>query len=362
MGPSGFFSGVAEDVSAYNSVVIAVKTDQEGTYSIQFSNDATNWDSVLTRYYRVGQIEPPHRFTITRQYCRAVFNNNTTGTQSYFRLQTSYGDKTELNIPTDAVMAKDYDATAVRPIDYHYEVALGRRQGATTWNKFGYNADVDVGTETVWAYGGTFVPMTGASTLSIVSNHTGDSFLGSGAKSVILQGVDANYQAVNEVLSLSGTSPVTTANLYRGVNRMSVYLAGASQNNMGDITATAVTGSTVQAYMPVGQGVTQQLIFFTQADHQVLADWLVLNAEKISGGTTPKVTFKGWVYSAVSNGKYEVFRQIVDTNVDDHIELRPSQPFVIGEKSIFYIEATTNVNDTSVQGRFSLIEVRDTDA
>lgn len=361
---SGFFTGVAEDVSAYDSVVVAVKTDQDGIYSVQFSNDGTNWDSVLNRYYRTSQIDPPHRFTIARQYCRVAFNSTSTGNQSYFRLQTTYGEKAQLNIPIDSTIAQDYDALAVRPTDYHYEVALGRRQGATTWNKFGYNADVDVGTETVWAYGGTFVPMTGAFPLNIVSSSTGDNgyLMGSGTRGVVVYGVGDNYQSLTEVVTLSGTSPVSTTNSFRGVNRTAIYLAGAAKSNIGNITVTDSVGSSVQAYIPAGEGTSQQLIFFTQANHQALADWLLLNAEKIAGGSTPKVTFKGWVYSAVSNAKYEVFRQIVDTNVDDHLELTPSQPFVIGEKSIFYIEATTNVADTSVAGRFSLIEIQDVDA
>jgi hypothetical protein len=51
-------------------------------------------------------------------------------------------------------------------------------------------------------------------------------------------------------------------------------------------------------------------------------------------------------------------RQLVDANTDDHIELRPSQPFVIGEKSVFWIEATTDQNNTLAAGRFSLIEIK----
>lgn len=122
------FTGTGEDVTQYDSVVVAVKTDQDGTLTVQFSNDNTNWDSVLTKYYRTTQVEPPHRFTITRRYCRVTFQNTSASNQTYLRLQTTFGNKTELNAPLDSVISQDYDSISVRPSDYHYEVALGRRQ------------------------------------------------------------------------------------------------------------------------------------------------------------------------------------------------------------------------------------------
>lgn len=359
------FTGTWEDVSGYTGVIVALKTDQNGYYTIQFSPDGTNTDSSLTRYYRTTQTEPPHAFEITRKYCRVVFTNDSGSDQTYLRLQTKFvSNRTGLNIPMDATMSQDYDAIAVRPSNYVYEAALGRRQGATTWNKFGYNADVDIGTEVIAAFGGSFSPLTTASTLTIVSSSTDDdgSPAGTGANSIVIYGIDANRKSQTEVVTLNGTTNVVTATTWLGVNRAAIYLAGSTLTNVGNITITATTGGTVQAYLPAGEGTTQQLIYFTQADHQALADWLILNAARFNTGTEPIVTFKGWVYSAVSNAKYEVFRQVVDCNLEDHIELRPSQPFVIGEKSCFWIEATTQVNNTAVAGRFSLIEIRDVDA
>lgn len=358
------FTGTAEDVTQYDSVVVSVKTDQNGTYTIQSSNDGTNWDSTLTRYYRTSQIEPPHRFTITRRYVRIVFTNTSASDQTYLRLQTVYGNKTSLNAPTDSVLAQDYDATVVRPTDFKYEVALGRRQGATTWNKFGYNGDIDIGTEVVAAQGGTFTFLTTASTLTIVSSSADDDGnpVGTGANSLVIYGIDANRVAQTEVVTMNGTTNVVTATTWLGINRVAIYLAGSTYTNVGNITITATTGGTTQAYVPAGKGTTQQLIFFTQADHQFLSDWLTLDAEKLSGGTQPIVQFRGWVWSAVSNAKYEVFYFTVNLSVETTHEYIPSQPFVVGEKSVFWVEATTDQNNTVTSGRFSGIEFKDVDA
>lgn len=357
------FTGTWQDVTQYSSIIVAPKTDQNGYYLIQFSPDGINTDSSLIRYYRTNSIEPPHRFSKTRQYARIIFVN-TGNDQTYLRLQTILGDIHPLNVPGDAVMSQDYDSTSVRPSKFEYEVALGLRQGATTWNKFGYNGDVDVGTEVLAVFGGTFTPLLTGTRLSISSTSTDDNGYtsGSGCRAIVVYGIDQNRVSQTEVVTLSGTASVLTAGQWLGVNRSAIYLAGSGLGNAGVITMTAVSDGSVQAQIGVGEGTTQQCIFFTQKDHQALIDWLIVDGEKLSGGTTPKFTFKAWVYSAVSNAKYEIFRQVVDTTVDDHIELRPSQPFVVGEKSCFWIEVTTDQNNSIATGRFSLIEFRDFDA
>lgn len=358
------FTGTGEDVSQYESVVVSVKTDQDGAYTVQFSNDNTNWDSVLTRYYRTAQIEPPHRFTITRKYCRVVFTNTSASNQTYIRLQTTFGRKGDLNIPSDSIMSQDYDALSVRPTDFKYESALGRRQGYTTWNKFGFNTDIDIGTETIWSTGGSFTRMSTARTLSIVSTSTDDdgSPAGIGANSVVVYGVDANWKAQTVIVTLNGTTPVVTTETWLGVNRIAVYLAGSSGANVGVITATATTDLTIQAEVPAGVGTTQHAIYFVQADHQAIMDWLYITLVKNSGGTQPIVTVKAWVFSAVSNCWYEVFRDYLNGTIENHTELKPAQPFIVGEKSIIEFRATTDQNNTEVGVRVSLIEARDPDA
>jgi hypothetical protein len=355
------FTGTGEDVSQYNSVVVAVKTDQNGTFTVQFSNDNTNWDSTLTRYYRTDQIEAPHRFTITRQYMRITFTNTSASNQTYIRLQTTFGEKSELNAPADSTLAQDFDATVSRPTDFHYEVALGRRQGYTLWNKFGYNADIDSGaTETYWSVGGTFTRIASAETLDIVSTSTDDdgSPAGTGANSIVVYGVDENWEEQIEIVTLNGTTAVTTTNSWLGVNRMSIYLAGSQKKNVGTITATATTELTTQAQIPAGLGTTQHAFFFVPAGHTVLMDWLYITLTKNAGGSQPILTTKGWVTSEVSNARYEVFRDYINGDTENHTDLLPSQPFVVGEKSLFELEGSTDQNNTEVSVRFTLIQVK----
>lgn len=358
------FTGAWEDVSAYQSVTIAVKTTENGTFSVQFSPDGTNQDSTLTRYYRTNQIETPHRLTVTRKYCRVVFTNTSASDQTALRLQTIFGEQQDLNATMDSTLSQDFDAVVVRPTDYNTEVALGRRQGATLWNKFGYNASLTTANtaEVISSWGGTFVPMTTARTLSVVSTDATDANGNTGANNIVIYGIDANRQTQTVVVTMNGTTPVVTTETWLGVNRIAIGLSGTNKINAGTITATATTDLTIQAEVPIGEGTSQQCIFFTQDSHQALIEWLTINPVRFGAGTEPVVTVKAWVYSAVSNSKYEVARLNIDTSIEGHSELTPPLPFPIGEKSCFWLEASSTRDATAISARFSLIEVRDVDA
>jgi len=358
-GDTSNFVGDWVEADQYPSIVVAVATDQPGIYYIEFSPDGVYADSTLTRYYRVGQINIPHRFTITRKFVRVRFINSGDA-QTYFRLQTILGAQTDLNAPIDSVLAKDFDALCTRPTDYRLEIALGRRQGATLWNKFGYNEDIDTGTEVLASWGGTFTPLLTATTLSIVSTDATDDIAGTGAQKLVIIGVDENRNAQTEIIDMDGLTPVVTTSQWLGINRMTIFLAGTDIMNNGTITATAVTDASIQAQIPAENGVTQQCIFFTADKHQALADWLFINTLR-QAAANPKITAVGWVYSAVSNARYEVFNVGVDTAVDNTLTLSPSQAFVIGESSVFWIEITTDKANTIANGRFSLVEIEDVD-
>jgi hypothetical protein len=248
--------------------------------------------------------------------------------------------------------------------DFGSVVSLGKRDGIRTWTKWGYNADVDTAAEEmVWSVGGDMTFLTTASTLSVVSSSTADDVGGTGATGVVIYGIDANRKYAVEVVFLDGTTPVVTTSTWLGINRMAIYAAGSGQINAGAITATAVTGSTVQGSIPAGEGSTQTAIFFTQDEWQTLVNEVKVNAVKITGGGgSPVVTAKMWVFSFVSNAKYEVLRVSMDTSVENSFDLSFIHPILVAEKSVIYWTCDTDANNTEISVRFGLNEHRDEDA
>ena len=345
------FTGTAE-LNEYPDVMITVNTDQNGTLTFEFSPDGTNWDNSLTFDYATDRINPPHILVKGGRYFRAKFENTSTSAQTFLRLQTSYGLFQKPTSPINGTLAETYDAIVTRPTDYKLEVASGKRQGSELWNKFGYNNDVDTGTEILASFGGTFNPLTTATTINIVSTSANDTSGGTGCNSIFLNGIDANRNIQTELVTLNGTTTVTTVSTWLGINRVSMVLCGSGQVNDGDINLTAVTGGSAMAQMPANGGVTQQCIFHVPANYTFNAEWFWVNV--LNRAKDAVLTFKFWVYSAVSNGKQEVAKIDVDTSkTTQPSELSPNLPFPISEKTVCWVEVTSDKDNVICNARFS---------
>lgn len=125
----------------------------------------------------------------------------------------------------------------------------------------GINRDISTGTtpETIWPTGGAYVWPTVATTVSLVSDDANDTAAGTGAQSVIIVGLDDEFNEINEVVVLAGLTPVVSTQLFFRINRLIVGSAGTSKNNEGLIIATvdSLTTSTIVAT----DGISLQVIY-----------------------------------------------------------------------------------------------------
>jgi len=353
------FTGVAE-LNDYADVMITTKSDQNGTIYFEFSPDGTNWDTSLSFVYDTSRINPPHIFVKAERYFRVRFLNTSATDQTIFRINTYYGAFEKLTSPINGTVSDNYDALVVRPTDYRYEVAMGKRQGRNTVNKWGYNLDIDSGSgeEIIAPWGGTFNPntdiMSVAQTFTITYNNATDGLGQTGALVLIITYIDANYNEITAFHTLGSTGTDTTSFTGFGINRVVVYTTGGLGWNAQDITLRASADSTIQAQVPAEKSVTQQCIYHTPINHNLLMDWVKGNVLKISGGGgNPTTTVVGYSWSRVTETRYEIFREDIDTNVENHMIVAPSQPFVVGGREVIYFECSTDTNNTVMKFRFS---------
>lgn len=139
-------------------------------------------------------------------------------------------------------------------------ISRGRVPGLSIVHKFGRNPDIDSGTipEDVWYTGGLFNWETSAAVVSVTSasaNDDGDP-VGTGAATLTIEGLDANWDEVSETITLNGVSAVTTTATMIRVNRAYITSVGTYHgSNDGDITGT-INGNTAFT-IEAGQGQTQ---------------------------------------------------------------------------------------------------------
>jgi hypothetical protein len=138
--------------------------------------------------------------------------------------------------------------------------------------KFGSNPNVGTSEESIWDQGGLYVYPTAAITMTVSSSSTNDAAAGTGARTVAIAGLDANYREISETITLNGQTAVNTVNQYIRVYRARVTSAGSGGTNAGNIhigtgTVTAGVPATTYARVSAGEGQTLMAIFTVPAGY-----------------------------------------------------------------------------------------------
>jgi len=175
--------------------------------------------------------------------------------------------------------------------------------------KFGTNPEVGTAYEDVWAGGGTHIRLAAATLLEVASTSVQDDAGGTGATTILIQGLAPDYTAYQEFLVLDGTTPVATQGEFLFVNRAFVILTNPSGNetNVGiisiaDDAATWVAGvpqepALIQSIILADAGQTQQCIYTIPAGHS-----LYVSDTYVNGGGNKTVTFQLFSYDNVNVG------------------------------------------------------------
>ena len=253
------YTGTWTDVSSYVSVVTAVLSDQAGTLYMEFSNTGVgNADSTLT-YAVAANINDVHRLTVTRQYYRTRFLNGAVN-QTSFEITTMFGQHTALSAPLNLTLGQDADSTATRVIEAEQDIAEGKRAGYSFVHEFGHNTVIDTATvpEDVWAGGGVYTgfPTGAAELVTVASSNVNDTSAGSGARTVLISGLDATGNFQSETVILAGTGLVDSANTYFRVSKLAVITSGSSNQafNAGILSvAHKTTTANIFVKVPIGQ-------------------------------------------------------------------------------------------------------------
>lgn len=337
-------------------VAISFQADTDCRVYFDFSNDNENWTTypVVGFYHTAGG----HTFHVAEKLgryfrCRVAEADGVNQTER--RQYIYYGHYSQPLAALNQSLGLDADAIAVRPTDFYHEVNQNLRAGHAPFDKWGYNAAIGTSFETAWSYpSGNLVPLTNAELLDVAFPNTADRDGSTGLHGVVLYGVGDGWVNQTEVV-LATSATVRTTKTWLGINRMAAYRYGSGQVNAGNITATSVTSATVQAYMPAGQGTTQQAFFFVPVNSTGQFNWLTINAVKLSGGGQPVITTRGKVFSSLANGYYNVFEDDLDTEKSDFHVYQPPKPFPVAEKSIFIIDVKSDTASSKANIRFSCV-------
>lgn len=133
---------------------------------------------------------------------------------------------------------------------FELQVARGQITGHRSVTIFGYNPDVDTSRVTVWPYTGILPLPAAALQMKVSSSSADDTANGTGARTVFVAGLDANYNEISEIVTLNGQTAVLTTQSFLHINNAYVATAGSGLSAAGDVyfgdgTVTAGVPATV---------------------------------------------------------------------------------------------------------------------
>lgn len=237
-------------------------------------------------------------------------------------------------------------------------ITLNRMSGASQINKFAYRTVIDTtdGDALIIADNTTNAPtiLSTASTFTITYNNATDGLGSTGALSLLFSYIDADETQQSGTITLSATGSDVTTFSGLGVNRVVVLSSGSAKMNTNNITITATTGGSVQAFISALSSVTQQLLIHMPMAKTPVTKHLFLSADKLSGGSAPRVIFKVFAYSRITQTTYEVFRYLMDTSVVNYVAMNDPCNFPFSPRDAVYVTAATTVNGVEVSARLSL--------
>lgn len=240
----------------------------------------------------------------------------------------------------------------ILPVDFYTAVGMGMYgTGIRRVTALGNNPDVDTVTlpEDIWPGGGAYPWKTAAGAMEVVSTSAADAAAGTGARTVLVQGLDASYLEISETVTLNGLTAVALVNSYLRINSALITSAGTGKVNAGDISIRDSGAGTTRSIIPLGYGITRQAVFTVPAAHtlSIHSQLYCINRQT---GVGRFATFANFIQSP--NGFY---RQPLEISIGDEPPYRHDgiPGIVLTEKTDFALRCTAlSADNTDLTAAF----------
>ena len=244
---------------------------------------------------------------------------------------------------------------------FELQVVRGQVDGHKTLFQFGINGDVGTSVETVWAQGGTYTYPATATVMKISSSSASDTSAGTGARTISIAGLDANYNEISETVILNGQTEVNTVNSYLRISRMFVATAGSGATAVGTIyagtgTVTAGVPANIFGMIAINANQTQMAFWTVPAGYTLY----LMGVFYTSGNATANA----WTnFQLIQRPLGGVFRQQSSTRTagSGDFVLDFHTPISFAEKTDIEIRAVASAGASNVSAEFEGIYIKNPD-
>lgn len=214
-----------------------------------------------------------------------------------------------------------------------YSIADDEEPGTAGVDKFGRNPAAATG-EAIQDEGGTIVINTTASKIELISDDTQDNPSGTGAKALLVQGVDINWNPIEDEIATNGTSASAESdNSYLYVYRSKIIDSGA-QRSAGNITIRKTGAGATMAQITAGYGQTERAVMPVFAGCK-----LYINAFRFEGSKTGVLNGEIGLVEYVLNEGIRVVHPLTFDSGEPRIKEWREVPKLFLEKTLVWVEA-----------------------
>lgn len=212
--------------------------------------------------------------------------------------------------------------------------------------KFGRNIDTDSGDD-IWDGSAPYPFPAAAATTTIKSGSADDAYGGTGATTVLVEGLDANYLPISQTVRMNGITAVTLDDEYLRVFRAKVVDSGSGDINAGDIQVLHT--ATVLAQISTGIGQTLMAIYTMPAD---IYGWL--EKWRVTTPGTGTLLFQVKPFGKSWNTKDVLYTPTAIGGVVEHTWEDPTLRNCFDPKTDIRVRAELGANDLGIASSFNL--------
>ena len=224
---------------------------------------------------------------------------------------------------------------AYEPFDL--QVARGQIMGHSLQNIFGYqSALTTTALYPVWENLSAYTYPVSATTMLLYSSSASDTNV-----SVLINGLDANFNPISETLVLTnGATGVTTVNSYLRINGMALT---TSVGNVGKLILSNAGKTVTYAAINAGIGKSQAAIYTVPAGYTYYLTRVDINAAIAAGGVA-SVNYQ--VYS--KNNVSGIALTVLETSFTQNFSIRRVVPFAYTEKTDLQWQASADTGTVQI--------------
>jgi hypothetical protein len=234
--------------------------------------------------------------------------------------------------------------------EFYLDVARGLVATSSALMVIGRNQNQNISVQDVWGAGQTWAQSPNPRQHNIKSTSANDTAFGTGARTVLISGLDENYALQTETVTLNGTSNVITANLWYTINSITVSTFGSLGYNDGVITATDDTALTVSNQIDANMNVSQSSVYQVPLTYSAyILDYNL----SVNNPCSIDLMVKPFGQSFYN------IQHTVMLSGQSNREMAFVMPIKVEAKSIIKARCSTNSNNTDVSCAYSMVLLKD---